>query len=79
MVTINKTYNRFTKTKRKELKYTTKENHQTAKGKTKRRKEERRTAKINWKTREMMAISTYLSIIIVNGLNALIKRHRVAN
>ena len=50
MVTINKTYNRFTKknnnnnnnNKRKELKYTTKENHQTAKGKTKRRKE-------NWK------------------------------
>jgi len=27
MVTINKTYNRFTKTKRKELKYSTKENH----------------------------------------------------
>lgn len=44
MVTINKTYNRFTK-KRKELKYTTKENHQTAKGRTKRRKEERRTGK----------------------------------
>ena len=37
--------------------------------------------KINWKTRFKMAIGTYLSIITlnVNGLNARIKRQRVAD
>ena len=37
--------------------------------------------RINWKTRFKMAINTYLSIITlnVNGLNAPIKRHRVAD
>ena len=41
-------------------------------------KEEKK--KNNWKTRFKMAINTYLSIITlnVNGLNAPIKRHRVA-
>ena len=42
------------------------------------RKEKHR---INWKTRFKMAINTYPSIITlnVNGLNAPIKRHRVAD
>ena len=44
----------------------------------KRRKEKHR---INWKTRFKMAIKTHLSIINlnVNGLNAPIKIHRVAD
>ena len=47
---------------------------------TKKRKEERRN-RINWKTSFKIAINTYLSIITlnVNGLNALIKRHKVAD
>ena len=46
--------------------------------KKKRRKDKHR---IYWKTRLKMAINKYLSIITlnVNGLNALIKRHRVAD
>ena len=37
--------------------------------------------KINWKTRFKMAINTYFSMITlnVNGLNAQIERHRVAD
>ena len=37
--------------------------------------------KIHWKTRFKMAINTYLPIIIlnVNGLNAPMKRHKVAD
>ena len=37
--------------------------------------------KNDWKTRSKMAISTYSSIstLNVNGLNALIKRHRVTD
>ena len=44
----------------------------------KRRKEKRR---INWKTRFIMATNMYPSIITlnVNGLNAPVKRHRVAD
>ena len=63
MVTINKTYNRFTKTKRKELKYTTKENHQTARGKTKKKKGRKENCKIQPGNKGMMAISIYLPII----------------
>ena len=37
------------KPKRKELQHTTKENHQTTKGKTKRRNEQRRTTKTTGK------------------------------
>ena len=46
--------------------------------KPKRIKEKHR---LNWKTRCKMAINTYLSIVTlnVNGLNAPIKRHRVAD
>ena len=42
------------------------------------RKEKHR---INWKTRFKMGINTYLSVITlnVNGMNAPIKRHRVAD
>ena len=37
--------------------------------------------KIHWETRFKMAINTYISIITlnINGLNAPIKRHRVAD
>ena len=47
---------------------------------TKKRKEEWRLNSINWKMRFEMAINNHLSIITlnVNGLNAPIKRHRVA-
>ena len=66
------------KPKRRERNYNTEENHQTTKGKTKRTKKK---YKINGKTRFKMAINTYLSIITlnVNGLNAPIKTHRVAD
>ena len=66
---------------RKELKHTTKENHQTIKGETKSRNKQKKNYRNNWKVRINMAISTYLSIITlsVNGLNASIKRHRVAD
>ena len=60
--------------KRKVHKNKINENHPTKK----RRNEKHR---INWKTRFKMAINTYLSIITlnVNGLNALIKKHRMAD
>ena len=76
----SKRYNRFTEIKKKNHKHNTKENHQTTKGKTK-KKGTKKKHKINWKTGFKMAINTYLSTIIlnVNGQNALIKRHRVAN
>ena len=50
-------------------------NHQTKKRKTKDKH------RVNWKTTLKMGINTYLSIITlnVNGLNAQIKRHRVAD
>ena len=43
------------------------------------KKETKRTTKSKQKTMNKMALSTYLSIMIlnVNGLNAPIKRHRV--
>ena len=64
------------KLKRWGHKHKTKGNHTTKK--KKRIKEKHR---INWITRFKMAINTYLSIITlnVNGLNAAIKRHRVAD
>ena len=45
------------------------------------KKERKEKYRINWKTRFKMAINTYLSIItlIVNRLNAPIKRHRMAD
>ena len=55
------------------------------KKKKKRKKKEKKRGeekhRINWKTRFKMAINTYLSIITlnVNGLNAPVKRHRVAD
>ena len=63
------------KLKRRGHKHKIKGNHPTKK---KRNKEKHR---INWKTRCKMTINTYLSIITlkVNGLNAPIKRHRVAD
>ena len=50
----------------------------TTQPKKKRRKKKHR---INWKTRFKTAINTHLSIITLNGsgLNAPIKRHRVAD
>ena len=48
--------------------------------KEKQKEETEKNYKNNWKTRFKMATNTYLSIITfnVNGLNALIKRHRGA-
>ena len=62
------------KLKRKVFKHKINENHPT-------KKRKKRESSINWKTRFKMAINTYLSIITlnVNGLNAPIKRHRVAD
>ena len=68
--------------KRREHKYNTKENHQATKGKTKKKKKEtKKKYKTNRKTRFKMAINRYLPIITlnVNGLNAPIKRHKVAD
>lgn len=46
MVTTNQKYNRYTKIKRKESKYHTKERHQTTREKSKRRrKEQKKTTK----------------------------------
>ena len=61
--------------KRKVLKHEINGNHSTKK---ERKKEKHR---INWKTRFKMAINTYLSIITlnVNGLNAPIKKHSMAD
>ena len=49
--------------------------------KKKKKEEEEKKNRINWKTRSKMEINTYLSIITINvdGLNAPIKRHRVAD
>ena len=48
--------------------------------KEKQRKRNKEELQNNWKTRIKMAIGIYLSIIIlnVNGINDLIRRHRVA-
>ena len=48
---------------------------------TRKRKEERRNIESTGKTKFKMEINTYLSIITlnVNGLNAPIKRHKVAD
>ena len=70
------------KPKRREYKHNIKENHHTAKRKTKRkRKEWRRNRKSPGKQVLKTAINTYVSIFTlnVNGLNAPIKRHRVAD
>ena len=78
-VTTNQKYTTDSqKPKRKKCKYITKKNHQTIKGKTKRINKE--NYKINLKTRNKMAINTYLPIITLNvhGINALIKTHGVA-
>lgn len=46
------------KTKRKELKQTTKENNPIITGKTKRRCEQKKNCKKKWKTRNKMEINT---------------------
>ena len=77
----SKTYNRFTKT-RKKISIILIEKKITKPLKEKQKvKGTKKKYKINGKTRFNMATSIYLSIITlnVNGLNALIKRHRVAD
>ena len=66
------------KWERKKQNYTTKENHQTTREET---KEAEKNYTNNQKTNNKMAVITYLSVITlnVNGLNATIKRHRVAD
>ena len=50
-------------------------------GEAKKKKWTKKNYKNNWKTSNKMAIKTYLSVIILNldGLNALIQRHRTDN
>ena len=62
--------------KRKESKHNTIESNQHKSGKSRRIREEQRTTKSE---NSKIAITTYLSINIlkVNGLNALIKTHRM--
>ena len=70
------------KLKRGGQKHKIKGNNPTKKRKKKEReKGTKEKHRINWKTRFKVAINTYLSIITlnVNGLNAPIKRHRVAD
>ena len=64
-----------------EHKHAAKENHQTKMEETKRRRKNREELQKQPENKYQMAISTYLSIIIlnVNELNAPIKRHRVAD
>ena len=80
MITTNQKYTiESQKPKRKKLKHSKKETHQTIKGKTKRRNKQR-TTKNNWKIKIKMAIRPQLSIITLNvsELNAPIKRSRMA-
>ena len=73
------TNNRHTR-KRKESKHKTKNSHQIIRKEGKRKKEQKKNHGNNQKTINKMTINTCLSLIIlnVNGLNAPIKRHRVA-
>ena len=68
------------KIKKKEPKHHTKENHHSTREEIKRRKEQRELQKQPKKQLTKWQLSTYLSIIPlnVNGLNAPIKIHRVA-
>ena len=67
--------------KGKELKAYYKRKTSNHKRKNKKKKWTKKKYKIKWKTRFKLAISTNLSIttLNVNGLNALIKTHRVAD
>ena len=80
VITNQKTYDRYTYTKRERNSNTTP--HTVNKSQGKRAKEEgtKKKCKDNPKTINKMAISAYLSIITLNvkGLNALTKRHIVA-
>ena len=66
--------------KKNQLKYNTKDSHQTTRGENKRRREEKKSNKNKSKAINKMAIRTYISTITlnVNGLNAPTKRHRLA-
>ena len=77
-ITANQKSTIDTQTKKNQLKYNTKDSHQTRRGENKRRREEKEQDKS--KTVNKMAIRTYISIITlnVNGLNAPTKRHRLA-
>ena len=65
--------------KTNQLKYNTKDSHQTTRAENKRRREGKRATKTNPKVNKM-AVRTYISIIVLNvsGLNAPTKRHRLA-
>uniref|UniRef100_A0A8D1HM73 exodeoxyribonuclease III n=1 Tax=Sus scrofa TaxID=9823 RepID=A0A8D1HM73_PIG len=79
-VTANQKSTTDTQTNKKnQLKYNTKDSHQTRRGENKKRREEK-SNKNKSKTVNKMAIRTYISIITlnVNGLNAPTKRHRLA-
>ena len=80
-ITANQKSTIDTQTKKEnQLKYNTKDRHQTTRGENKRRREQKRATKINPKTVNKMAIRTYVLIITlnVNELNAPTKRQRLA-
>ena len=66
--------------KKNQLKYNTKDNHQTRRGENKRRTGKKGAARTTPKQLIKMAIRTYISIITlnINGLNAPTKRQRLA-
>ena len=62
--------------KKNQLKYNTKDSHQTTRGENQRKREEKKSNKNKSKAINKMAIRTYISIttLNVNGLNAPAKR-----
>ena len=73
-------YNRYTKTREKGTQALIRENPSNHKERNQKTNQRRTIKKKKQKTSNKMAISTYLSITILNvsGLNAPIKRQRVA-
>ena len=63
--------------KKNQLKYNTKDSHQTTRGENKRRRGEKKSNKNKSKAINKMSVRTYISIttLSVKGLNALTKRH----
>ena len=67
------------KTKPRKLKHNAEENHKTTKGKTKIKRRTKKKCKVNWKKQELNENKyIFINNLNVSGLNAPIKRHRVA-
>ena len=71
-----KIYNWHTNKQKNQLKYNTKDSHQTTRGENNRRREGNRSNQNKFKTMNKMAIRTYIATITfnVNGLNAPTKK-----